>query len=530
MFAIELYYVQIEFNRAFGPNEGNNCINSLNNQQVKVVDSIYLTFVCIFVRNFHSIWFHQKVLPINGIDLLMFDIDFSNYEHWPRLSQGWLNIDKITMVNTLRLHRMNIDGINADAFNCPEFAEMQMLEIKGMPINILKEGVFNGLKKLRILTLNQIIIDRFEANVLVPVPNLETFKLTCASQSELSLDNLFGTYAIFNLESITVKFCNLNRTINANTFSGLRNISELRLTSNHIEEIAPKSFDIILNTVTYINLRMNALQNIPKNLFKNPNLAISILINDNPWHCNCNLDHLKAFMANKKNMVIDRVICNTPRKHSGVALIETANLCSKSEENQDHSIHVKCQPTNFINVTLTKSRQPNRSIYSKNGQLFVVNDNPKHFQVIRIKQSIDSDHDDDVKCMAHLKQKKSLKNDKISSVMKSNLLPGEIYRFCSMRKMAQTVTPLECVTIYPRYIGCDASVWILQKHKPLLVIAFIFAIAHAFIIGMVVTIASIKLLPKYVQKWRQKDGNIQTTDNPNATSLIDLWLVFFLIF
>lgn len=448
-----------------------------------------------------------------GIDLLIFDIDFSTYEHWPRLSQGWFDIEKVITVHALRLHRLNIDGISADAFNCPELSQVQMLELKGLQINILKEGVFNGLHKLRFLTLSQMIIDRIEPRVLAPVPNLQTLTLICASQASLSLDNLFGTINMFYLGSVTVEHCNLKRSINSATFSGLRNITELRLTSNQIEEIEPKSFDVVLNTLKFLNLRTNALRTVPKNLFKDNTIRATVYINDNPWHCSCKLEHLRLFIESKKNMMFDTVVCSTPRRHSRFSLTSISTLCSKSEGKQHNTFLVKCEPTNFVNVTLTKSREPNRAIYSKNGQLFVVNDNPKHFQLIRFKQNGNSGGD--IKCMTHLKNKKSKWT--MSSAIKSNLLAGEIYRFCSMQKNARTVTPLECKTLYWSNVTGHDNAWIMQKNKASLLIGFFFAIAHAFLVGLVVTIASVKLLPKYVQKWRKKGAKEQVA-NCQATN------------
>lgn len=101
--------------------------------------------------------------------------------------------------------------------------------------------MFNGLTNLKELNMNEVSIIAFEPNILEPLSNLEMINMKNFNDNKIKVDNLFGTIKLYKFIKLTINRCNLVDTITRSTFTGFRNIIELKLIEDKIEQIGPNS-------------------------------------------------------------------------------------------------------------------------------------------------------------------------------------------------------------------------------------------------------------------------------------------------
>lgn len=232
---------------------------------------------------------------------------------------NWFEVN--VNVRSLSISDFNILSIEQDAFNAEPFLYLEELILANTPIASLNQKTFSGLKNLQILTLTNTKIHNFEQFVLGNLLNLESFTMTRCINKQISLDNLFGTAKMNKLLKVHVSNCYLNRTISQKTFIGLAAITELNLVSNHIEEIGVQSFHPIFKTLEYLYLGSNSLRTVPNNVFHAVlGSNINIFLENNDWHCTCELENLRQIASRKKLIKFNEIICKTPESMAGVIL------------------------------------------------------------------------------------------------------------------------------------------------------------------------------------------------------------------
>lgn len=243
------------------------------------------------------------------------------------MKKGWLNNDEL-LLKSLQMERIQISEIEEDSFSSPSFQPLEDLQIVNVPLRTFNKGTFNGLKNLAILNMRGLRLGFIEKNVLAPVPNLRLFHLIGCGPEKIWLDNLFGGAEMPKLTKIRINNCNLNDTITETTFLSIPKIKQLILSNNNIEKIGPKSFDVVLKTLNMLFLMNNKLKTVPENLFQTDNKVL-IQLNSNPWHCGCELEHLRLFQQNTKNVNVDSLICQTPKKFRKEYLKNCTTLCDQ---------------------------------------------------------------------------------------------------------------------------------------------------------------------------------------------------------
>lgn len=218
------------------------------------------------------------------------------------------------------MFKVNLKKINDDAFNTSHFAPLQKIIISDAPISLLSKGAFNGLKNLHRMSFNRVNFKMFETNILASTPNLKKFKMENCGKQQINADNLFGMVSMHYLGIVEIIKCNLGDTITENTFLGLSNVSELRLLSDEITIIGPKSFDVPLRNLKILQLNINKLKMLPNGIFAERKMSkISIELHRNEWHCDCDLDYLQKVIRSKSNTVLkNSVVCSSPSRCEGL--------------------------------------------------------------------------------------------------------------------------------------------------------------------------------------------------------------------
>lgn len=246
------------------------------------------------------------------------------------LSKGWL--DTAFKLKSLQLCDANVISIEDNAFDTEPFHEILRLELISVPIRVFKSGVFNGLQNLKFISLESVRVFEFGMNVLAPVPKLQSFTLKNCGSQLLKIDHLFGMIQMKKLETVDIRKCNLQDTITEETFSGLYNIQLLVLSSNGIKRIAPKSFDYIFETASIVLLNGNNLTTIPKDLFTiktKREIKVTVNLHNNPFHCDCGLEHLRAISQEATMVQFSQMTCATPPELAGVILQNSEPFCNE---------------------------------------------------------------------------------------------------------------------------------------------------------------------------------------------------------
>lgn len=504
--------------------------------------------------NFSSFFFFLKIyfqefqygLPVN---LYLYRIVFDKSkidDEMPKMTNGWFKMTRFTM-KWLQLLQIQIFKIENEAFSRPVFKTLEFLEIFDVPLRFLKSGTFNGLDKLKVLSMRGLRLDRIEKNVLATMPSLEGLSLNQCGSKIIHLDNLFGENILRVLRHINVHNCILGDTITDQTFSSIPSIESLSLNSDSIDIIAPNSLDYLLRRVKRLSLGWNKLKSVPIDLFQ-IDREVTIELTGNPWHCDCQLENLRIFERTTTSVKFNGLICATPEKYRGIPLRNCPFLCNEivlpytetDKPIQTQLITVKPEPgsQNVIQVAVNvhekisfmcqSSTSPQKSItltksshkigamtQIEGGQLhidaaFLKND----FKLIEFNHFQSNEFDEIVfnneKSCATYKR-----NEPHNIQIQRKLEPHVLYRFCWTEKGSVTIVPLDCNTFHLNEGDAtlkDVDAWIMKSEKPIVITVCTLSAILALVIGILIAIALAKLFPTKI-RGRMTDFGKSVTKN-----------------
>ncbi|XP_062303329.1 SLIT and NTRK-like protein 1 [Osmerus eperlanus] len=196
----------------------------------------------------------------------------------------------------LLLHGNSLSRLFPNEF--ANFYNAVSLHLENNGLHDIVPGAFLGLQLVKRLHINNNKIRSFRKS---------TF---------LGLDDLEYLQADFNLL----------RDIDPAVFRDLNKLEVLILNDNLISALP---INVFLHVpITHLDLRGNRIKTLPYEgiLEQIPGIA-EVLLEDNPWDCNCDLVSLKEWLENiPQNALIGRVICEAPTKLQGNDLNETSEM------------------------------------------------------------------------------------------------------------------------------------------------------------------------------------------------------------
>ncbi|XP_023648847.1 SLIT and NTRK-like protein 1 [Paramormyrops kingsleyae] len=204
----------------------------------------------------------------------------------------------------LLLHGNSLSRLFPNEF--ANFYNAVSLHLENNGLHDIVPGAFLGLQLVKRLHINNNKIRSFKKN---------TF---------LGLDDLEYLQADFNLL----------RDIEPTVFRDLNKLEVLILNDNLISTLPISVFQNV--PITHLDLRGNRIKTLPYEgvLEQIPGIA-EVLLEDNPWDCNCDLIPLKEWLENiPRNALIGRVVCEAPTRLQGNDLNETSemDLCPSTFE------------------------------------------------------------------------------------------------------------------------------------------------------------------------------------------------------
>lgn len=443
----------------------------------------------------------------------------------PKLPKDFFTAD--LPVKRLYFRDIKLYSIEKNAFNIKQFANLTTLELIRMPIMSISEGIFNGLSNLRFLTLDHLQIHRIGSNILKPLPKLEMVTIQYCGEKKITVDNLFGCVSLNYLNKVTIEYCNLRDTITEKTFTGLRNITELKLRHNQIAQIEPRSFDIPMKTLKLLLLERNELKFIPGDLFQvghTTNSAMSINIGGNPWHCGCNMENFRQFIQKGTHLIISPVFCKTPPNCSRKYLLSCKYFCKKSTKLIPMFEPIKSEPMQEIKMgndiqllnndsisvkcTLTRDQIPYRlkpmvhlskpdavqPIHNRNGKIIVDSKYfPKHFSLIGFQESINNNDKRVSNCWINEIDREAKK-----VIIKSEPEPNQVYQFCWLKNRSNFILPLRCRAFYSFARKDEDDFWLTIEHMPIVFTILGFSAILAPLIGVSIACILAKLFPRKI--------------------------------
>lgn len=169
-------------------------------------------------------------------------------------------------------------------------------------------------------------------------------------------------------------------------------------------------------------------------------LEINLL--SNPWHCSCELDHLKKLFLGFPNIFSHTILCNTPIYLREI-MMEQIDLCHKqiychSKNNLlpaaiSKSMGIYVDPRNYFMVTLNTSVNDYYLIWFETTTTTTITNR----QCITIKK----------------------RNVSINQQFFGELKQQNTYIFCMMTKTGRTVSPIDCMMFTRKY----PTIWVSQN-------------------------------------------------------------------
>ncbi|CRL05922.1 CLUMA_CG019132, isoform A [Clunio marinus] len=264
--------------------------------------------------------------------------------HDGKIKEKWLSESHLPVEN-LEIIESNIQDILPYAFDSDVFKNTRSLSINNemnetseSTLILYNANIFEGLSSLTSLTIQNVpsinIADKYLLEMLTETLSTLTIR---------RIPNYWAPTQLFSIVELnaisTVDLRNNNfPTINSSSFAGIKKkTTDLNLSNSKIESI---TFDACngFEKLSKLQLNSNRLTSIAPgtfdNLLKNPGFTVTL--QNNLWHCDCQLRDLQEKMLEFPNAFTDSPKCSTPEDLNGYE-ITSVDLCPQTTDYQEYS-------------------------------------------------------------------------------------------------------------------------------------------------------------------------------------------------
>ncbi|EFA11081.2 Leucine-rich repeat-containing protein 15-like Protein [Tribolium castaneum] len=271
--------------------------DGLNNLQYLILDKNNLRFIPPFAfygtPNLKTLSLaRNNLLDIQITDLAgLLELEFLDLSHnnFSQLSE--LSFPPFPKLKLADFGNNPITVIFPNTFEVMNTTDSLIIGSDDVNLSLMTNS-FLGLNLLKALTLNNLNIRRLKRDLFVGMPSLNDLTLT-GNITEIEFDTFLDVY---KLKKLILSNCKL-RNVSMDAFIGLENLEILDLSKNELEHLPPGVFDQLIN-IKEIYLNGNKLGKLPQNIFAKIHPKM-IRLNDNPWHCSCEMSEWKPMIINR---------------------------------------------------------------------------------------------------------------------------------------------------------------------------------------------------------------------------------------
>ncbi|XP_020367655.2 leucine-rich repeat-containing protein 70-like [Rhincodon typus] len=214
-------------------------------------------------------------------------------------------------LHTLQLANNKISWISNSSFN--QLTQLEFLNLQGNYLTWIPSNTFVQLKILKRLILSNNPIKLIHANLF---NGLESLKFLYLSNSKIKSIAKDGFTAMKNLIHLTLSNNSIIH-VKSDAFKMLH-LGYLRLDHNNISFIEPDAFKGMTTTLKVLHLANNHLTNLLPEVLRPLASLNHLLMNGNPWECNCNLLGLRRWLLSSSLKL--NIRCHSPSQLRGKSL------------------------------------------------------------------------------------------------------------------------------------------------------------------------------------------------------------------
>lgn len=328
------------------------------------------------------------------------------------------------------------------------------------------------------------------------------------------IENLTGgssSATLVNVDYVKVQY-NLTNNVNTLSFTRIPNVRELDLSGCSINAIQAFSFEKIGSKLQLLNLERNNLKTLPSDIFTGLYLSSSagylsvdenavelqIRLSDNPWDCDCSLEHLQDLLKENTNFV-GEILCATPDEIVNYPIRES-EFCP-----------IPVTTTSTTTTTTESTTVPDDTVDSYEKECSRIDDNktktkisiqPKmqQIQLTTTSEGVSitlQKYTTDVILIWFRSTENVTNNYETSNISHcftnlshpiriADLRKDTSYTFCLMNISQQTVSPFDCISYHNHgEMEKPAAVWLYANEKPLSIFLIVVVCVANIFIGVI---------------------------------------------
>ncbi|XP_051888594.1 leucine-rich repeat-containing protein 70-like [Pristis pectinata] len=214
-------------------------------------------------------------------------------------------------LRTLDLANNRISWISNSSFR--QLTRLEFLNLQSNYLAWIPSNAFVQLKVLKRLILSNNPIELIHPLSFSGLENLKYLYLSNAKIKAIPKD---GFAALNNLRHLALNNNGITH-INSNAFKVL-NLGYLQLDHNNISFIESDAFEGMAKTLKVLRLANNHLTNLFPEVLMPLGSLVHLMVNGNPWECNCNMLNLRNWLLSSSLRL--NIRCQSPSQLHGKSL------------------------------------------------------------------------------------------------------------------------------------------------------------------------------------------------------------------
>lgn len=234
----------------------------------------------------------------------------------------------LTDLKTLNLRSNRLQRLSPTVFR--DLVKLRSLNVGFNRLSMLSGRLFDRLHNLQELYLDHNALRSIPEELFQNLPSLKQLHLQFNRLKEFPSSAFRGTYSLQGLSLAN----NVLTSIHVETFLNMSSLHRLNLASNRITSISANVFRG-LSLLAILELQNNFISTIHEGAFIGLKTGIFVLLNGNPFYCDCQLGWLKAWVTTKTKYTHSsrlRTTCSQPEHLKSKPLIYVTDdqfVCDK---------------------------------------------------------------------------------------------------------------------------------------------------------------------------------------------------------